>query len=411
MAHTAQRAYIEPERLRAMQTALRERGLDGWLLYDYHATNPIAGRVLGLPDPLSRRYFVLIPVEGKPVAVAHTLELPPWSDWQGAVHVYFRWQELEKTLAELLTLGQRIAVEYSEDDRIPQLDRVPAGVLDLIKRSGVNLVASSELVTLFAAGWSEAELASHRRASNAIASIAARAFKQAAEAVRSGGSLSEWGLKESILEAMEDAGLVEGDTIVGVGANAADGHYEPTPQGAVPIVADRVLLIDLWAREPGSVFADQTWMGFMGTEIPDRVQEVWRAVHGARTAAVKWAEDHFGNPDTPLRGCDVDAASRAVIEQAGFGDCFNHRTGHSIDNEVHGLGPNIDGVETSDERILLPGIGFSVEPGVYMADEFLGVRSEINVYLGLTGPEVTTPKPQTDIYPLLREGWESSSNL
>jgi Xaa-Pro aminopeptidase len=411
MAHTAQRAYIDPDRLRAIQSALRERGLDGWLLYDYHATNPVAGRVLGLGEPMSRRYFVLIPVEGVPIAVAHSLEVPPWSEWTGAIRVYFKWQELEKTLAELLTPGLRVALEYSQDDRIPQLDRVPAGVLDLIRRSGVDPVESGDLATMFAATWTEAELESHRRASRAIANIAARAFKQAAQAVRSGDGLSEWGLKESILKMMDDVGLVEGDTIVGVGANAADGHYEPTPQGAAPIVADRVLLIDLWAREPGSVFADQTWMGFMGTEIPGRVQEVWRAVHGAREAAVKYAVDHFGDPETRLRGCDVDAASRAVIEKAGFIDRFNHRTGHSIDSEVHGLGPNIDGIETHDVRTLLPGVAFSVEPGVYMAEENLGVRSEINVYLGHDGPEVTTPKTQEDVYPLLSEGWERSSNL
>jgi Xaa-Pro aminopeptidase len=411
MAHTAQRAHIDATRLRAMQAALRDRGLDGWLLYDFHGNNPVAGRVLGLEQPLSRRYFVLIPVEGKPVAVAHSLETPPWSDWTGAVRVYFKWQELEKTLAELLNPGSRIAVEYSEGDRVPGLDRIPAGVLDLIRRSGVNLEESGDLATLFAATWSAGELESHRRTSRLIANIAARAFKQAADAVRSGAKLSEWGIKESILKLMDEAGLVEGDTIVGVGANAADGHYEPTPADAAPVVEDRVLLIDLWAREPGSVFADQTWMGFMGPKIPKRLQEVWRAVHGAREAAVQYVVDHFADPATPLRGCDVDAASRGVIEKAGFAERFNHRTGHSIDNDIHGLGPNIDGVETHDVRTLLPGVAFSIEPGVYIAEEELGVRSEINVYLGHDGPEVTTPKPQDNIYPLLSEAWKSSSNL
>ncbi len=407
MAHTAQRAFIGPDRLRAIQAAIRDRDLDGWLLYDYHATNPIAGRVLGLPQPLSRRYFVLIPVEGRPVAVAHTLERPPWNDWAGAIRVYFTWQELEKTLGELLTPGLRIAIEYSETDRIPQLDRTPAGVLDLIKRAGVQLVESSELVTLFAAAWSEAELVSHRRSSAILAQVAAKAFKQAARAVRDKQGLSEWGLKESILAMLAEAGIVDADTIVGVGPNAADGHYEPTPKDAAPIVKDRVLLIDLWGREAGSVFADQTWMGFMGKEIPARVNEVWRSVHGARTAAVKLLEDGHGRT---LRGCDVDAASRAVIEKAGFGKQFNHRTGHSIDAELHGLGPNIDGIETRDERVLLPSIGFSIEPGVYLEGEF-GVRSEINVYLGPGGPEVTTPKPQAHIYALLDDRWESKSNL
>jgi Xaa-Pro dipeptidase len=175
-------------------------------------------------------------------------------------------------------------------------------------------------------------------------------------------------------------------------------------------VADHVLLIDLWAREQGSVYADQTWMGFMGTEIPEPVQQIWRAVYGARVAALDYLEQHHGDAERPLRGCDVDAACRGVIEEAGFGEYFNHRTGHSIDGDVHGLGPNIDGIETRDERRLLPGIGFSIEPGVYLTGEF-GVRSEINVYMGADGPEVTTPKPQTAIYALLSEGWQNSSNL
>jgi Xaa-Pro aminopeptidase len=410
MAHTAQRAHIEPERLHAIQSGLRERGLDGWLLYDYHATNPIAGRILGLPQPLSRRYFVLVPAEGQPVAVAHTLERPPWSEWPGTVRVYFTWQELEATLGQLLKSGQRIALEYSDTDRIPQLDRVPAGVLDIVKRAGAEPAESGELVTLFAATWSAAELESHRRTARILATVAARGFQQAAGAVRAGSGLSEWGLKESILKLLAAEGLVEADTIVAVGPNAANGHYEPTPKTAAPIVVDQVLLIDLWAREEGSVFADQTWMSFMGTEVPEPVQQIWRTVYEARSAALKYLEDHHADTTQPLRGCDVDAACRGVIEKAGFGEYFNHRTGHSIDGDVHGLGPNIDGVETRDERRLLPGIGFSIEPGIYLAGEF-GVRSEVNVYMGADGPEVTTPKPQTEIYALLSDGWQTSSNL
>ncbi len=408
MAHTAQRAHIGPGRLKAIQAALRERDLDGWLLYDYHATNPIAGRVLGLREPLSRRYFVLIPVEGRPLALAHSLERPPWADWPGAVRVYFTWQELENALAEMLTPGLRIAVEYSETDRVPQLDRIPAGVMDLIKRAGVQLEESGELVTLFAAAWTSAELESHRRASGILANSAARAFLRARDAVRDGRNESEWELKDWLLGELAEAGLIEADAIVAVGPNA--GHYEPTLQSAAPIAADRVLLIDLWAREPGSVFADQTWMGFMGREIPEPLQRVWHAVRSARDAAVEYLETNHRNPERPLRGCDVDAAARSVIEKAGFAERFNHRTGHALDEEVHGIGPNIDGIETRDTRVLLPGVAFSIEPGVYLPNEF-GVRSEINVYLSAEGPEVTTPRPQQAIYTLLGDEWQSSSNL
>jgi Xaa-Pro aminopeptidase len=326
------------------------------------------------------------------------------------VRVYFTWEELEAALARLLARGQRIALEYSEADRIPQLDRLPAGLIELVRRTGAQLVESSELATLFAAAWSEAELVSHRRASQALANVAARAFVSAVESLRAGVGLSEWGLKGQVVEMCSRAGLTEADAIIGVGPNAADGHYEPTALASAPIENGKVLLIDLWAREPGSVFADQTWMGFMGTEVPERIQQVWRAVRDARDAAVQYLEDHFGDPKHPLRGCDVDLACRSRIEKAGFGRLFNHRTGHSIGNEVHGLGPNIDGTETRDERALLPGVAFSIEPGVYVEGEF-GVRSEINVHLGHGGPEVTTPKPQREIYALLDERWKSASNL
>lgn len=410
MAHTAQRAHLEPQQLRSIQGALRDRGLDGWLLYDYHGINAIAGRVLGLPHPLTRRYFVLIPAEGKPVAVAPVLEQGPWSEWPGPVRSYFAWQELETTLAELLSPGLRIAVEYSKGDRVPQLDRLPAGVLDLVKRAGVHLEESGELVTLFAAAWTAEELESHRRAARILARVAARGFQRAVEAVEKGSELDEWGLSRFILDALAREGLVDGETIVAVGPNAADGHYEPTPERSLPVARDRVLLIDLWAREQGSVFADQTWMGFLGEEIPSRVQEIWDTVHDARSAAVEYVRQHHADTDPPLRGCDVDRACRAVVEEAGFDAHFNHRTGHSIDSEVHGLGPNIDSIETSDERVLLPGVGFSVEPGIYLPNEF-GVRSEINVHIGSNGPEVTTPNPQSQIYALLGDEWQSSSNL
>ncbi len=408
MAHTAQRAFIDPERLRSIQAALRNRDLDGWLLYDYHAVNPVAGRVLGLGQPLTRRYFVLLPAEGRPVAVAHSLERAPWSEWPGPVRVYFKWQELESALAETLTPGQRIALEYSEIDRIPQLDRVPAGVLDLVRKAGVHPQESSELVTLFSSVWSDAELESHRKTAGTLADVAGKAFTQASEALRDGRGLSEWELKGLILAKLAEAGLTDIDAIVAVGPNSADGHYEPTAGNAAPIEADRVLLIDLWGRESGSVFADQTWMGYTGETIPEPVERVWRSVFEARTAAVDYLKQHFGNSEEPVRGCDVDEACRKVVREAGFEDAFTHRTGHSIDSELHGLGPNIDSVETPDERQLLAGIGFSIEPGIYLAGEF-GVRSEINVHLAKAGPEVTTPNPQGEIYALMGDAWNSSN--
>lgn len=401
MAHTAQRASIDPEVLRAVQSALRERDLDGWLLYDYHATNPVAGRVLGLHQPLTRRYFALLPAEGRPVAVVHAIEQAPWKEWSGTVRVYFTWQELEGALSEALTPGGKIAVEYSDGDRLPQLDRVPAGVLDLIRKAGVHPTGSDELVTLFASAWSPAELESHRRAARILARTAREAFARASRALREGRGLNEWTVKSEILESLAADGLVDIDAIAAVGPNSADGHYEPTSARAASIERDQVLLIDLWGREPGSVYADQTWMGYTGARVPDRVAEIWTAVRSARDAAVDYLREQRPGQ---VRGCDVDEVSRGVIRDAGYVDRFVHRTGHSIDSELHGLGPNIDSVETRDERRLLPGIGFSIEPGIYLPGEF-GIRSELDVHLGHEGPEVTTPDPQEEVFPLLDEGW------
>jgi Xaa-Pro aminopeptidase len=305
-------------------------------------------------------------------------------------------------------------MEVSRRDDVPFVDQVPAGVAELVESLGVRIVSSASLITGTYAQWGDRGYEAHVRAGVLLADIAEAAFEKGLEAVHERTRFAEHDLAQWILSRIAAAGLTEGGTIVAVGSNSASAHYEPVAGRSAVLEAGEVLLIDLWGKiagDPDAVFADQTWMGFMGTEIPEREQEVWRAVHGAREAAVKWAEDHFENPETPLRGCDVDAASRAVIEQAGFADNCNHRTGHSIDNEIHGIGPNIDGVETQDERILLPGIAFSIEPGVYLAEEEIGVRSEINVYLGPDGPEVTTPKPQAEMYRLLSEGWERSSNL
>ena len=410
MAHTAQRARLNPDRLRAIQAVLRERNLDGWLLYDFHGVNPIANRVLGLSYPMSRRFFVLIPADGRPVVVAHRLERQPWSDWPGTIRPYLTWEELEQALRETLTPGSRIALETSEMNRVPQVDRVPAGVLELIESAGVHVSGSSELVTLFASAWSQPELGSHRKVAAMLAQAAEQAFRRAATGVADGEQLSEWTLKAEILENLNAVGLVDADTIVAVGPNSADGHYEPTASSSSPLQTDRVLLIDLWGREPNSVFADQTWMGYLGEDVPEKVERVWQSVRAARDAAIDHIRDHFADEDPPLKAADVDRASRSIIEEAGFGEFFIHRTGHSIDSDLHGFGPNIDSVESKDERRLLPGIGFSIEPGVYLKGEF-GLRSEVNVYLGEDGPEVTTPHPQDEVYRLLDEAWLNSNGL
>lgn len=383
-----------------IQAALRELGLDGWLLYDLHARNAVSGRLLGLGD-LTRRYFVLIPAEGEPVAVVHGIEEAPWQGWPWRRTRYVGWKELDRVLSDVLGGRRRVAMEVSPRDAVPALDLVPSGVVELVQSRGVEVVSSGDLITRFYARWSADALAAHRRAGAALAQGAREAFERAAAAVRAGEELTEGALRAWLLRRLGELGAgVGADSIVAVGANAADPHYA-TPERGAPICEGELLLIDLWGKESDdAVYADQTWMGYLGAEIPERVRPVWDAVRSARDAAVAFLQSAW-REGRAVMGGEVDDVCRGVIVERGYGDAFIHRTGHSIDAEVHGMGPNIDNLETREVRHLIPGVGFSIEPGIYLPGD-VGMRSEINVYMGENGPEVTTPDPQAEIFALLR---------
>jgi Xaa-Pro aminopeptidase len=379
--------------LGVLQTALKERGLDGWLIYDFHHLNPVAGRVLGVGGMGTRRLFVWLPVTGRPVAVAHRIELQPLEGFPGEVRVYGAWQELHEHLGAVVR-GKRIAMETSADDAVPYLDRVPAGVLQLVERLGGTVEGSADLVTLFAARWSAAELADHRAAAGALADIARTTL---GEVVGEAGRAREAAVQARVRERMTRAGLVTNEPpIVAFAANAANPHYEPMEGSDALLAPDQVVLLDLWGgRSLTTVFADQTWMGFAGSAVPDEVQRVWTIVRDARDAAIARLRAATAAGDR-VSGAQLDAAARSHIAAHGYGDAFVHRTGHSIDVELHGSGPHLDGFETEDTRLLLPGVGFSVEPGIYLPGRF-GVRSEVNVVLHASGPEVTPPHPQVDL--------------
>jgi Xaa-Pro dipeptidase len=381
---------VIPDR-RALAEALAAVGADGWLLYGFHGLNPVATRVLELEGLNTRRLFVLLPREGDPVAVAHRIELDAVENFPGRVVPYARWQELHAALGSVVA-GKRLAMEISPEDAVPYLDRVPHGVVELLRRLGATIVPSGSLVSRFAAGWSPAELADHRFAAEILAEVAQASL---AWAVGEGGrGLTETALQARVVAEVERRGLVF-DTlpIVGFGANSANPHYEPEAGRDAALRAGDVVLLDLWAgRTRTTVFADQTWMGFAGNRVPVRVDEVWNTVRAARDAAVGAVRDAAA-AGRSIAGFEADRAARAVIEAAGFGDRFVHRTGHSIDRELHGSGPHLDDYETHDDRQLVPGVGFSVEPGVYLPGEF-GVRSEVNMHWGDAGPEVTPSAPQ-----------------
>jgi Xaa-Pro aminopeptidase len=379
--------------LAAVQEALKARGLDGWLIYDFHGVNPVASRVVGSGGLGSRRLFVLLPARGTPVAVAHRIELQPLAGFPGEIRPYAAWQELHEQLGRIVR-GRTLALEVSPEDEVPYLDRVPMGVVQLLERLGARLESSADLVTLFSAGWSAAELADHRYAAEALATIARETL---AEVVREVGRAREHAVQQRVCQRMTAAGLVwDHPPIVGFGANAANPHYEPAEGSDAQLEPDQVVLLDLWGgRSLTTVFADQTWMGFSGSAVPDEVEQVWTIVRDARDAAIARLRKGLAAGEV-VTGAALDAAARGHIAAHGYGEYFVHRTGHSIDVNLHGSGPHLDSFETNDVRALLPGIGFSVEPGIYLAGRF-GVRSEVNVVLGRDGVEVTPAKIQRSL--------------
>lgn len=370
------------ESLPSIQTAVRDGGFDGWLIFDFHGINPIARGMLPLEGMTTRRIFAFVPREGPPVAISHAIEQGPWKhwpkDWKNVE--YSGWRSLEATLAKLVG-GKRVAMEYSAGDAVPYLDRVPAGVIEMVRNAGATVVTSADLVTRFYAMWSAEQLASHERASAIIAAIANEAFKIAGERARTSEPIGEHELKQWILDRFSSAKLEAPDhgPIVAIGPNASNPHYEPGAGASAPIAPGSILLIDLWAREPDGVFADQTWMGSLGKPSA-RNQQIWEAIRDARDAAIALLRARIAG-GIPVRGGEVDDAARAVIQERGFGAEFTHRTGHSIDpRELHGSGPHIDNLETREERVLLSGVGFSIEPGIYVRGE-VGMRTEVNAFM------------------------------
>jgi Xaa-Pro aminopeptidase len=388
---------LTPETLPAVQAALSDAALDGWLIFDFHGLNPIASGMLGLDGMATRRTFVLIPREGRPAAITHAIEQGPWRDWpsQWAKTTYSSWRMLEEQLRDLVA-GKQVAMEYSPGDSIPYLDRVPGGVLEMVRSAGATVVSSGELVSRFYAVWSEANLASHKRAAEVIAGIARDAGVNAGEKAKGRSPLNEYELQRWILDRFSGDGLeTDHGPIVAIGANAANPHYEPSPDQSSTISRGDILLIDLWAREKKGVYADQTWMFSLG-EPSERDETVWRAIRDARNAAIDLLRERIGR-GAAVRGGEVDDAAREVIRSQGLGDYFIHRTGHSIDpQDLHGSGPHIDNLETREERLLIPGLGFSLEPGVYIPGE-VGMRTEVNAYVGADDLVVTPAKIQKDL--------------
>jgi Xaa-Pro dipeptidase len=386
--------------LEQIQSALREQQVDGWLFYDHHHRDPIAYRILGLSDTLhvSRRWYYFIPAEGQPRKLTHRIESGKLSSLPGTGQLYSSWQELEAGLRTMLEPYQKLAMQYSPHNAIMYVSLVDAGTVEVLRDMGKTIVSSADLVSRFEAVLTPEQIASHYEAQRHIDEIVTAAWKHIAMRLRSsnGAPLNEYEVMVWLQQAMRRAGIAEGyGPNVSVNANSSDSHYEPTSAFSKPISEGDFLLIDIWGRmdRPGTCFYDITWTGVVGREPSERERQVFSAVAQARDAAIRIVQEAFA-ANKPIAGWQADDAARAVIRNAGFGDYFTHRTGHSISTETHGNGANLDNLETHDERLILPYTCFSVEPGVYLPE--FGVRSEINM-LTEPGRAVVTGPIQTEL--------------
>lgn len=390
--------------LSAIQSALREDGLDGWLLYDFRGINVLARRILGMADThmLSRRWFYFVPAEGEPKKLVHRIEPAALDQVPGSKRVYLRWQELEAGVESLVKGAKRIAMEYVPRNANPYISRVDAGTVELVQSFGIEIVPSGDLIQRFEACWDDEQWAMHLEAAKHTNSAFSVAFGFIADNVRKKNPIRETTVQKVILDHFERNGVMADHApIIAVGPHSGDPHYEPVAGKDSPIALGDFVLIDLWAKckKPRAVYSDLTRVAFVGKEVPKKHQEIFAIVAAARDAAIAKVKSAFAAKQ-PLKGWEVDNACRAVIEKAGYGDYFVHRTGHSIGQEVHGNGANIDGLETREERRILPRTCFSVEPGIYLPE--FGIRSEVDVFVDAEGTvHVTGGDPQTSVLALL----------
>jgi Xaa-Pro aminopeptidase len=391
--------------LNSVQNAIRQHGVDGWLLYDFRGLNVLARRVIGLDSNamLSRRWFYYVPASGEPKKLLHRIEPRALDGVPGSQQLYLRWQELEAGVRALVAGAKRVAMEYVPRNANPYVSRVDAGTVELVRSCGPEVVPSGDLVQMFEACWSDEQWAMHREAAIHTRSAYDVAFGFLAERVRKAGSVRETEVQQRILDHFKAHRLVcDHPPICAVNAHSGDPHYEPGPASDAPIKEGDFVLIDLWAKldKPQSVYSDLTWTGFVGKEVPERFERIFQIVAQARDAAIAKVRTAFQSR-MPLQGWQVDQAARDVIDQSGHGAYFCHRTGHSIGQEVHGNGANMDNLETREERRVLPRTCFSIEPGIYLSD--FGVRSEVDVFVDAAETvHVTGGDPQTHVVPILQ---------
>ena len=373
---------------------MKEDALDGWLLYDFHGSNPIARRLTGLDGSsklTTRRWFYVIPASGEPRKLVHAIEPYNLDHLPGAKTTYSQRETLAAGLRDVLSGLKRVAMEYSPDNAIPYISRVDAGTVEAVQKLNVDVASSGDLVQRFEAVWTDEAYATHKQAAERLYRIKDRAFEMVRDSRAAKRALTEIDVQQTMLGWFRDEGLItDSAPVVAAQENAGNPHYGPDPARPRQIRENEVVLLDLWGRlpAPGAVFADITWVGFTGSAVPDRYARAFAAARDGRDAAIALVTDRVAQ-GREVRGFEVDRACRDVIEKAGYGAAFIHRTGHSLGTEVHGNGVHMDDYETHDDRRLIPGTGFTIEPGIYTAE--FGVRTEINMFVGERAATVTGP--------------------
>ena len=410
-------ALTTPFPLSEIQHRIRLAGLDGWLLADFRGTNPVALHLCGLASSGTRRWFLYIPASGAPRLLVHAIEQGTFAGLAASLDIpldiYVGWQDLRARVGELLAEANVVAMEFSAGNDVPTLDLVGAGTIELVREVGqVRVAGSQDLVQVFQAVLTPDQVESHRTAAAIVLETKDAAFDAAAQAVENGRPLTEYELQQFIAQRHENQGLeIDHAPIVAVNAHAADPHFEPSEQASSPIRRNDILLIDLWGKQADladSCFADVTWTAWCGEQVPPPVAAIFETVRNARDAALEFMDRELSN-GRPVQGAQVDDACRKIIADAGYGEAFIHRTGHSLGTQLHFTGVNIDNLETRDSRTLVPGVMFTIEPGIYLPDlpfgedgrVGVGIRSEVNCLAGERGIEVTTLPLQTSMTALL----------
>ncbi len=387
--------------LDAIQSALREQHLDGWLFYDHHNRDPLGLRILGLPRDghVTRRWYYFIPAQGEPQKLVHRIESGRLDSLPGTKADYSSWQELESKLAAMIEGHSRIAMQYSPRNAIMYVSMVDAGTAEILRSLGKEIISSADLVSQFEAVLTEPQIATHYEAQKRLDVILEAGWKEMGRRVRAGSNdADEFSMVEFLHDAIKREGMItEHGPNVSCGPNSADSHYEPSRASSRPIKRGDFVLIDIWSKladRPEAVWYDITWTGIVDREPTEREQLIFDTVRDARDASIEVIQAAFA-ANEPLPGWEADDAAREVINRAGFGPQFTHRTGHNIATELHGSGAHLDNLETHDERLILPNTCFSVEPGIYFPGEF-GVRNEINMITS-KGSAAVTGRMQSEL--------------